>query len=151
MHQNYVLSKRVLENLRKHLSEFKKGGKKQLLDALLLPAAEMKQVEELFERYEQQLLDLVQCAAVDDDRGDTLPFVTIGSEVDLQDHQNKKFRCVQITVPGQNGTSCKKPRATCLSPMGRALFLRSPGDEIEVEAPSGKLHYTVQSITLLDD
>jgi peptide deformylase len=79
----------------------------------------------------------------------SIQLVIMGCEVDLEDHRNNKSRRVQITVPGQNGGSSKTPRATCLSPMGRALFLKSPGDEVEVEAPSGILKYTVQSITLL--
>lgn len=98
MKENYVLSRRVLDSLREHLSTFKQG-KKNVLDDLLLPPAEKKQVEELFGRYEQQLQTLIQCAAVDDNQADQLPFVTIGSEVGLEDHRNKKSQRIQITVP----------------------------------------------------
>lgn len=148
MKKNIIMSKKVFEHLQKHLEEFCEHQQKFLEDNVpVIP--ERKKVDELFKLYIKQLEDLLSNAQSVDSNDFKLPFVTIGSEVELENMQNSRSQKVRIMLPKQNSEgSSKFSRASCLSPMGYALFLRKAGETIEVDAPAGICRYRIKSVSL---
>lgn len=93
--------------------------------------------------YISKLEALVQRAHLIKGQG-TFPLVIIGSRVEVEDLTAKGKLVFQIIspngeLPGENGISP-------LSPVGKALFLKSIGEEVKVEAPGGTFHYRITAI-----
>ncbi len=92
------------------------------------------------------LLDKVQ---VIDSNDHSLPWVTIGSVVELENLQSKRINKIMVVFPLANPPDLGKYMQTSFnSPIGQALFLKQPGETIEVTAPGGIFHYEIKSIVL---
>ncbi|MBI2304786.1 MAG: transcription elongation factor GreA [Chloroflexi bacterium] len=70
--------------------------------------------------------------------------VALGNTVRLRDMASQEeFR---YTLVHPNETDPLKGRISVVSPVGRALLDRKPGDVVEVAAPSGTVRYLIQGI-----
>jgi transcription elongation factor GreA len=149
MDENAKLSASTLSYLSTHLLDFKQYGKKQMLDSLQICSAEKSEMESMLDLYTQQISDLLDTAVPCEDAPHALPFVIIGSEVELENaSQERKLRIHITDNQNKSSTRSQTTLASCLSPMGRALFLKKPGDFIEVHAPAGLQRYVIHSVTL---
>ncbi len=74
--------------------------------------------------------------------GDT---VTVGSKVVL--HDQDRGRDVTYYLVGASESDPIKGRISTESPVGRALFGRSLGDQVDIVVPAGTLHYTIKSVS----
>lgn len=147
MGKKFVLSKGVFDRLLQHIVDFEEESKQMLDEVIQGPNAEKKRYEDLFKQYLHRLDALVRNAQVNETEQNQLPFVTIGSEVKLRNLDNNREQTLRIISPLQEKQQERTvPRATYLSPMGQALFLREKGDQIEVDVPAGKLRFQVESI-----
>jgi len=103
----------------------------------------------LFSQYSHHLQRLLKHARTDDSDNYNLPFVTIGSIVELENLQNKRVIQIMVSFPSMSQGSAERiARTSYNSPMGQALFLKQPGDNIEVHAPGGMFLYRILSIIL---
>ncbi len=138
-----VLLGEVKEALIAHLVEVEEQYAGFIDEFFPHPSPERERVKERVQEYIKKLEDLVQKAHLIKDKG-SFPLVIIGSRVELEDLKTKEKLVFQLISPtgqftGDNGISP-------LSPMGRAIFLKPIGDEIEVEAPGGTFHYQILAI-----
>lgn len=78
--------------------------------------------------------------------GIALPFVIVGSEVSVVDLKSGEKLNYRVQHPFK--TSGSGDEISYISPLGAALLLKKPGQEISVEIPAGKLHYRVESVRL---
>jgi transcription elongation factor GreA len=72
-----------------------------------------------------------------------------GSTLELLDLDTGQTRKVRLSIPDEvdgSGEIC-----SLLSPMGRALTGRRPGDEVEIAVPSGHRCYRIESLATLSD
>ena len=146
--KNSTMSKRVFEELKKHLDEFREQ-QQDILKENVPDIMERKKIDGLFKSYVEKLENLLSNAQTSCGNDFNLPFTVIGSEVELENLQNKCIHKIRIVLPKQNlQGSGKIMRASCLSPMGLAMFLKKSGEAIEVNAPSGHCHYRIKSIYL---
>lgn len=116
----------------KHLVEIEEGKNKLLDEFFPRPSKERDEFEILLENYIKQVDELIRKVKKSSKAGNKLPFVTIGSEVEIQNLSNNetyKYR-------------------SYLSPVGKSLLLRKVGEEVEVEAPGGIFRYKIKSIRL---
>lgn len=93
--------------------------------------------------YIKKLEGLVQEAHLIKDK-EAFPLVIIGSQVEVEDlgaNENLVFDIISPVgdLPGENGISP-------LSPVGKALLLKTIGDDVKVEAPGGTFHYRITAI-----
>jgi transcription elongation factor GreA len=63
--------------------------------------------------------------------------------VDLEDENGGK---ITYQIVGQDEADIKKNKISVLSPISRSLVGKRTGDEVEVNAPKGKITYVVIQI-----
>ncbi|MDO9536122.1 MAG: hypothetical protein Q7J85_12525 [Bacillota bacterium] len=80
-----TLSKATFENLVKHLVEIEEGKNKLLEQYFPEPSKERHEIEKLFEDYTKHIGQLIENANKSQTTDNKVPFVTIGSEVEIQD------------------------------------------------------------------
>lgn len=149
MSQPVSLSKVVFNKLSKHYCEFADYQKDVLNNSSLVSLQEREMYQTLFSQYNHHLQRLLKNACTDDSDDHHLPFVTIGSIVELENLQNKRRSRIMMSFPFMSqGTAERIARTSYISPMGQALFLKRPGDNIEVHAPGGLFLYRILSIIL---
>ncbi len=149
MDTRFNLSKKVFAELSRQVNDFKKNQNAILDNSTLVPPQERKEYQHLFTQYIDQLEHLLNNAPISDSADHHLPFVTIGSVVELENLQNKRTNKIMVTFPLPNLSNPGKMRQTSYnSPIGRALFLKNPGEKLEVNAPGGLFQYQVKSIIL---
>lgn len=71
--------------------------------------------------------------------------IVFGATVVLEDQESEKSVTYQIV--GVDESDIKKGKIGITSPIARALIGKSEGDEVVVDAPKGKVHYTVLEIS----
>lgn len=149
MNYSVSLSKNVMEELCKHANNFEKNHPAVLEDNTLVPAQERKKYQTLFKQYCQQLQNLINNANTNDSNDNSIPFVIIGSVVELENPQNNRITKIMVTFPFANLPNPDKIiQVSYNSPMGQACFLKKVGETVEVNAPGGVFKYRIKSITL---
>ncbi|NLX86819.1 MAG: GreA/GreB family elongation factor [Clostridiales bacterium] len=143
-----TLSQAVFENLVQHLAEAEEGKNKIFDQYFPEPSKDRNDFADLYETYIRQIDHLVKNAEKSNGFGYEVPFIVIGSKVELEDLSNNEVVSYNIVSPFQ--VKIDRGDVSCLSPMGRSLLLKKPGDEVEVKAPGGLFRYKVLSIQLSD-
>lgn len=108
---------------------------------------ESKKFEAFFKAYLLALTTYLDSVAIGPEGKNECPFVIIGSIVEVFDHcENDSYR-YHIVLPysGQSGSDVDY--ASCLSPLGSALLFKTLNEKVNVEIPTGTLHYTIKKIT----
>ncbi|HHW61076.1 MAG TPA: GreA/GreB family elongation factor [Syntrophomonadaceae bacterium] len=147
MSNKCILSQQAFDHLHKHMMEFEEESKEFLDEVLQVPKIEKEKYMALFTNYLQKLESLVKNVQITENGNNHLPFVTIGSQVELRNLDNNRLQTLRIISPKQHKPQERSvPGATYLSPMGQALFLKKKGDQIEVEVPAGKMRFEIESI-----
>lgn len=143
------LSQAVYENLARHLTQAEEE-KSKIFDLYFPePSKDRNDFEDLYESYIRQVNELVTNADKSETFGFEVPFVVIGSTVEVQDLMNNEVINYRIVNPFWGNIGIND--VSCLSPMGRSLLLKKAGDEIEVNAPGGLFRYKVISIRMSAD
>ncbi len=140
------LSKTTFENLVKHLVEIEEGKKKLLEEYYPEPSTERNEIEMLIENYIKHVDQLIRNTNKSQTTDNKVPFVTIGSEVEIQDLSDQEVYAYHIVSPFRS--SVTEGDISYLSPVGKSLLLKKVGDEIEVKAPGGVFRYKIKSIQL---
>jgi transcription elongation factor GreA len=91
-------------------------------------------------RIEELEMILKQVVIIEDHQGDKM--VSIGSDVTLKVNGKKEL----FKLVGEWEADPQQKKISHESPLGKALIGKTVGDEVEVEAPAGKMIYKVVSI-----
>lgn len=89
-----------------------------------------------------ELEEILKQAVVIDGNGKSHKNIQLGSTVTL----NVKGKKEVFTVVGEWEADPKERKISHESPLGKALLDRKVGDTVEVEAPAGRILYTVAAI-----
>lgn len=144
-----LLSKTTFENLVKHLVEIEERKKKLLEEYYPEPSTERNEIELLIDNYIKHLDQLIRNTKKSQTTDSKVPFVTIGSEVEIQDLSDLEVFKYRIVSPSRG--SIGERDVSYLSPVGKSLLLKKVGDEVEVIAPGGVFRYKIKSILLRGD
>lgn len=144
-----LLSKTTFENLVKHLVEIEERKKKLLEEYYPEPSTERNEIELLIDNYIKHLDQLIRNTKKSQTTDSKVPFVTIGSEVEIQDLSDLEVFKYHIVSPSRG--SIRERDVSYLSPVGKSLLLKKVGDEVEVIAPGGVFRYKIKSILLRGD
>lgn len=144
-----TLSKATFENLVKHLVEIEEGKNKLIEQYFPEPSKERNEFERLINDYIRRIDQLIRNASTSPAADSKIPFVTIGSEVEVEDLADQKVFKYRIVSPFQG--SVEEGDISYLSPVGKSLLSKKVGDEVEVNAPGGVFRYKIKSIQLRGD
>lgn len=144
MSKAYSFSKSTFENLVKHLVEIEEGKDELLQEYFPEPSLERNEFEKLLETYILKVDNLLKDACISEKPDNNLPFVTIGSKVEVEDEENKKLYSFRIVTPFES--TVENGDISYLSPMGKSLLLKKTGEKVEVKAPGGTFYYKIKAI-----
>jgi len=142
-----VISKSTYEILRKHLVELE-AKKNDLIETYFADTVESREdFQRLIDNYVNHLTFIIDSSKKVESQDEELPLVIIGSEVEVEDVEERETCKFLITSPfadhaGSSDTEC----ASCLSPIGRALLLKKPAEQVSVTTPLQTFHYKIRSI-----
>lgn len=151
--KKFFVTQEGLEELKKELHNLQKIKRPEVLDRVS-KAREMGDLSENSEyhaaRDELSLIDgrveelseiMKNVQIIEEDPSDGS--VKIGSKVNL--HINGKKKDV-FTIVGEWEADPRNKKISHESPIGKALIGKGVGDEVEVEAPAGKIKYTILEV-----
>jgi transcription elongation GreA/GreB family factor len=70
--------------------------------------------------------------------------VSIGSTIEIRDLHSNEIERYTLTHP--RGANIARNRISSLTPMGKAIFGRSVGETVEVDAPGGSFRVRIEAI-----
>ncbi len=76
------------------------------------------------------------------------PPAIIGSTVEVLDTAEQEKFSYQIVLPLAKKAGSDMSHASCLSPLGRALLMKSAGSRVSIQTPAGLLDYEIVHIKL---
>ncbi|HHU81508.1 MAG TPA: GreA/GreB family elongation factor [Firmicutes bacterium] len=133
-----------ITKLKEHLARMKKD--RDLIIERYFPedSEDRDEFEDFFNKYlrgvEKALKSLAPGVP-----GKGFPLVVIGSEVNVEDLVDGDLFRFRIVLPFQGHNRIED--VTCLSPAGKALILKKPGEEVTVAAPAGTFRYRIKEIS----
>lgn len=152
--KKFYITKEGLEDLKKEYEELSKVKRPEVLDRLS-EARNMGDLSENAEynaaREELAFMDgrideleelLKQAVLIQEDHSKGQKTVQLGSKVTL--HQDGKKEL--FTVVGEWEADPKSKKISHESPLGKALLGKNIGETVEVDAPAGKIRYTVVAV-----
>ncbi len=148
--QNLVISKKVHDYLLEHLIEVEKEKDLIVKEYYSEDAVDCMNFESFFNNYISFIKNCIKNATVTTHVADECPFVIIGSIVEVQDIDDKEIYKYCITLPFSDNKDADIDCASCLSPLGKALLLKKVKEKVNIKIPTGTLHYTIKSISLLE-
>ncbi|MDN5375416.1 MAG: transcription elongation factor GreA [Thermacetogenium sp.] len=144
MSRKFRFSRTTFENLVRHLVEIEEGKNRLLQEYFPEPSAERNEFAKLFDQYIRKVDNLVKNASISEEHEDALPFVTINSRVEVEDTESKESYLFRIVTPYES--TAENGDISYLSPVGKSLLMRKPGEKVEVKAPGGTFSYKIKSI-----
>lgn len=147
MEPNYELSKDTLQKLTEHLKDVQ-INKGRIIDEFFPEVTEERQkFETLMALYISEVDNFIKTAQPADTKEDSLPFVIMGSEVEVLDKGNNRNFEFRVVAPFKSQRESHNTfDVSCLSPVGKSLLLKKLGDTVEVKAPGGVFHYKIKCI-----
>lgn len=109
---------------------------------------EREQLVNLLDLYIEEMEAFLRDAKQTEECSDELPFVTMGSEVEVINLENKK-RQVFTILPFYE-ERVKNHHISILSPMGKSLLLKTKGAVVTINAPRGDINWEIINIKYPD-
>lgn len=100
--------------------------------------------KEIYENKVRLIEDLLDRATIIDSKSISTKKVGIGTWVTLKTPKSKKE--MSFEVVSQAEVDLEGNKVSMDSPLGTALMGRKKGDEVEIEAPNGKIKYKIMAI-----
>jgi len=145
MPEQAELTKQTYENLIEGLVQVEEEKENLLNEFFPNEIKARKKMVQIIDEYISRVSQLANNIKVTETADNQLPFVLIGSEVDLQDLDYNEATKLRIMLPKQD---MDLDDASCLSPIGTSLLLKRVGEEVAVQTPGGVLRYRVNAVCL---
>ncbi len=145
---NTVLSERMFKILSDHLAEIEEKKDGIIKSFYADNAGAGMDIETFFREYTAAIGGYLEGARVRKDAPDECPLTIIGSTVEVKDLLDQDVYSYHIVLPYAHKAIRDMSYASCLSPMGRALLLKTVGSKVSIKTPVDTFTYEVMSITL---
>jgi len=142
------LSANLLDFLSDHAKEVKKEIDFLVKEYYSENTQESLDVERFFKEYTDTVTSYINIKRTAAEGSMNCPFVIIRSIVEVQDMDDMETYQYYIVPPYSMDSYTTVNNASCLSPLGRALLLKSIDQQVKIEIPSGTLRYCVKKITI---
>lgn len=146
MSEKLDLTKDAFEYLVQHLVEIEASKSHIMTDYFQAPNRERAAFETLIGKYIDQMDALIKRSQTAEKAENKLPFVTIGSEVRVEDLDNREQYTFRIVNPSE--VSIGSGDVSYLSPVGQSLLAGRVGARVKVKAPAGIINYQIKSVRL---
>lgn len=147
---NTVLSERMFKILSAHVTYIERE-KESIIKSFYADSAEAgMDIEAFFKEYAAAIDSYLKSVKVRNDGVDNCPLTIIGSTVEVRDTSDMDIYSYHIVLPYAKKANRDMSHASCLSPMGRALLLKTVGSKVSIQTPTDLLNYEVMSIVLPD-
>ncbi|MGI6776822.1 MAG: GreA/GreB family elongation factor [Acetivibrionales bacterium] len=107
-------------------------------------------VVEFFREYTNTINEYLSTVKENSGSNDSCPFVIIKSIVEVQDTDDMESYQYYIVPPYWKSTDMGIDSASCLSPLGKALLFKKVNQKVNIQIPTGTLHYVIKKITIPD-
>lgn len=145
-----ALSERMFKILTDHIAEIE-SVKDSIIKGFYADNAAMGMESEIFFReYTATIENHLKSVRVKKDGADVCPLSIIGSTIAVKDLEDMETFSYRIVLPFTDNIAPNMSQASCLSPMGRALLLKSVGSKITIKTPGGLMNYEIVDITVSD-
>ena len=149
MSQKVELSQSTYEYLVNHLAQLERQKIALLNDILSAyapgtPVDDSAEISRFVDNYVHHVQGLLAQAQVLDDDRTPLPMTFIGCDIKVREVGSDRTQVFRVVSPYET-----KPAAghiSYLSPLGRNLLLKRPGETLEVKAPGGTFSYRIESV-----
>lgn len=138
-------SEKGMEALYRYLLETKENKEKIIDDCFPDDSEERDEFEGFFHDYLYELEKIIDETDTGEEVKDSFPLVVIGSEVEVEDIPGGDVFKFRIVTPFNSQAGIED--VSCLSPTGKALVLKKPGEEVMVKAPAGDFRYRIRKIS----
>ena len=125
--------------------ETKENKEKIIDDCFPDDSEERDEFEVFFHNYLRELERIIEKAGPGAEVEEGFPLVVIGSEVEVEDLPGGDIFKFRIVTPYNCEAGIED--VSCLSPTGKALVLKKPGEEVSVKAPAGDFRYRIRKIS----
>ncbi len=146
MGSNFILSKTNFDKLVKHLVDIEEKKNKIIDEYFPEPSGKREELRKLFDEYIKQVEFFIVNAERSETVSNNLPFVIIGSEVEVENLDEQVNCRYRLVCPFQGDIECND--ISFLSPVGKGLLLKKIGETISVDTPGGIFNYKIKSIEL---
>ncbi|MBE0466065.1 MAG: GreA/GreB family elongation factor [Candidatus Desulforudis sp.] len=149
MSQNITISKESYEYLTRQLAELDEQKLTLFNDFFAAyapgsPEDDRAETGFFLDRYISYVQDLLAGARVVDDDDTPPPVTLLGCDIKAREVDTGRTEVFRVVSPYH--TELATGRISFLSPVGRNLLLKEPGDVLEVKAPGGTFRYQIISI-----
>lgn len=145
MSEQCTLTKNAFEKLIKEFTSIEEQKDSLINEYFPEPSIQRNDFKQLMKEYIHQVNNFIKNICISSSSKNTIPFVTIGSIVDLHDLEDDQSTKLRIVLPFQNEENYD---ASCLSPFGKVLLLKKIDDKVSVKTPGGIFRYKINCITL---
>lgn len=145
---NTAISEQMYEMLTAHLADIETEKEEIIRSFYADDAAAGMDIESFFREYTFTVGSYLKNVRIR--KGDTgsCPMAIIGSTVEVRDTADMDTCRYHIVLPLKRKSGDYMNQASCLSPMGRALLLKTPGSRVSIKTPAGELSYEVLGISI---
>lgn len=144
------ISKIMYEFLTDHMTVVEKE-KSSVIEAYYKDKVEEGiDVGDFFKEYTAAINTYLNTTKIDGDGDDGCPLVIIGSTVEVEDIDEEEIYQYRILFPYSKNTDAGVDCASCLSPLGKALLLKTVNEQVSIQIPTGTLRYIIKKITMPD-
>lgn len=145
---NNVLAAQMHKIITAHLSDIEKE-KDAIIKSFYADSAKAGMgIETFFREYQGALAEYLESIKVKPGGSGICPPAIIGGTVEARDLEDNEIYSFHIVLPYPNKTVRDIDIASCLSPLGRAILLKTAGSKVAVQTPAGVLNYEIVNITL---
>lgn len=143
---NTVLSERMFKILSAHIAEIEKDKEAIIKSFYADNAGTGMDIEAFFREYAAAIDNYLKSVNIRKDGLNSCPVIIIGSTVEVRDTADMNIYSYHIVLPYTKKANRGMSYASCLSPMGRALLLKTVGSKVSIQTPADLLSYEVMSI-----
>ncbi len=144
MNEHIYLTQQSYQALVAHLLDFKEK-RDEIIDEYF-PQLNQDRLNftRLTAAYQSLLSTAIKNIKISEKADGHFPFIIIGSTVTVRDLASQEVFTYKISEPTQGEFSLED--VSYLSPVGRALLLKKPGETVTVKTPAGLFNYEVLDI-----
>jgi transcription elongation factor GreA len=147
MYKN-LLSRKMYDYLTWHANEIAKEQEFLFRELYSEETQESMNFETFFKNYLTNINNYLGSVSVGIGDNCNCPFVIIGSIVDVHDSYDMEDYQYRIVLPYTKQKDTSIVCASCLSPLGKSLLFKSTNENVNIQIPTGELHYMIKKITI---
>lgn len=144
-----AINPQIFSKILAHLVAVEENRSQWIHDQYPQLSVQRQQMVDLLDNYVKQLEAFISKSSRSVRASGDLPFVIMGSQVEVENTQNQKTQTFVILPFYEERVY--NHHISILSPMGNALLLKAKGDSVTINAPRGDIEWRIMSVKYPED